>query len=148
MVRVWGPVLVNGVETGFYMPLLQTINLQSAPSFCDLVFTPERPLRIFSGYARGIALPSPDAHLETGLPMCPPEKSLDNDCNSMARGPFSGSGLSGNNCEILALFAYFGGSTADTPCSADLVAAAVAQNIKRLVRFLSQPTAPVLPATT
>ncbi|MFZ0201346.1 MAG: transposase [Candidatus Sulfotelmatobacter sp.] len=26
--------------------------------------------------------------------------------------------------------------------------AAVAQNIKRLVRFLSQPTTPVLPATT
>jgi hypothetical protein len=28
------------------------------------------------------------------------------------------------------------------------VLAAVAQNIKRLVRFLSQPTTPVLPATT
>jgi hypothetical protein len=26
-----------------------------------------------------IALPLPDAHLETGLRICPPEKSLDND---------------------------------------------------------------------
>jgi hypothetical protein len=30
----------------------------------------------------------------------------------------------------------------------DLFLAAVAQNIKRLVRFLSQPTTPLLPATT
>jgi hypothetical protein len=31
MVRVWGPVLVNGVENVSTCPLLQTINLQSAP---------------------------------------------------------------------------------------------------------------------
>jgi len=60
-----------------------------------------------------IALPSPYAHFETGLRMCPPEKSLDNDCIRCRGVRSPQSGLSGNNREIRALLAYLGAERAE-----------------------------------
>jgi len=68
------------------------------------------------------ALPSPYAHLETGLRMCPPEKSLDNHCVRCRGVRSPQSGLSGNNREIRALFAYFGAKRMKFLCSPDCVA--------------------------
>ena len=69
-----------------------------------------------------IALPSPYAHLETGPRMCPPEKSLGNDCIRCRGVRSPQSGLSGNNREIRALFAYLGAERAEFLCSPDCVA--------------------------
>ena len=69
-----------------------------------------------------IALPSPYAHFETGPRMCPPEKSLDNHCVRCRGVRSPQSGLSGNNREIRALFAYFGAKRVRFLCSPDCVA--------------------------
>jgi hypothetical protein len=64
-----------------------------------------------------IALHSPYALLETGLRMCPPEKSRDSDalhCRVVRSLQFM---LLSNNREIRAFSAYFGGKKANFLCS-------------------------------
>src|SRR5271155_457819 len=55
-----------------------------------------------------IALHSPNASLETGLRMCPPEKSPDSHPLRCRAVRSLQSGLCANNREIRAWFAYFG----------------------------------------
>jgi hypothetical protein len=69
-----------------------------------------------------IALHSPNALLETGLRMCPPEKSRNSDRLRCRAVRSLQSGLSRHNREIRAISAYFGGRRADFLCSADCVA--------------------------
>jgi hypothetical protein len=67
-----------------------------------------------------IALHSPDAHLETGLRMCPPEKSrTPTVCCRAVRSLQSD--LFGDYREILALFVNFSAKRAEFLCSSDCV---------------------------
>jgi len=63
-----------------------------------------------------IALHSPDALIETGRRMCPPEKTIKKSPTARAVRSHQ-SGLPMDNSEIRALFAYFGVERAEILCS-------------------------------
>lgn len=69
-----------------------------------------------------IAFHSPDVLLETGLRICPPEKSPDIDATRSRVVSSLQSGSSKNNHELRALVAYFSARRPEVLCSADLLA--------------------------
>ena len=79
--------------------------LWEAPNAVSKVATKVNPL--WRNLRLVIALHSPNALLETGLSMCPPEKSRDSHPLRCRAVRSLLSGLSGKNREIRACFAYF-----------------------------------------